>query len=170
MLALRFAVALVLCVAFHALGARLWPGLSSLLNLLLVLTVLNALRGNSLAGLGGGLAAGLARDALSGALYGLFGFADTIVGYVAARVAQRLVIERASGIMLVVALATLLQQALIAGLVALFSLPAQPPDLLWSSIQAIVNGVAALLLIGAFTRWRQLRETRHRSRLSRLRH
>jgi hypothetical protein len=79
-------------------------------------------------------------------MFGLYGFADTIVGYVVARAAQRLVIERAIGVFPVAAAASLVQQAIVVGLTVLLLPERQLPDLGWVAVCSLVSGVAATLL------------------------
>jgi len=56
---------------------------------------------------------GLLHDTLTSGPYGLFGFADTIVGYTTARLAQRLVIQRSTGVLALVSFASVAQQAIV---------------------------------------------------------
>jgi rod shape-determining protein MreD len=171
--ALKLLAALLAAVLLHVAGVHLWPSFPRSVDLLLVVVVLNALDGDSFAGLAGGLLAGLVHDALTGGLYGLYGFADTLVGYLTARAGQRLVIQRAAGVMVVVLLATLAQQGILALLVALlFSDQSAMPDLpalSWVVIKAVVDGLVGWALYVGSGRFGRLREARRRSRLSKLR-
>jgi rod shape-determining protein MreD len=160
----RFAIALALAVLVHAVGVRLHPQFGQAVDLFLVLTVLFALAGDSRAALLGGLAAGTAHDALAGGLFGIFGFADTIVGYGVARLSQRLVIERPSGVLPVAAVASVVQQAVAVGL-ALSLLPdPRLPDPIWLAIRAAVSGVLGMLLFGLGRWWRGGADRRRRRR------
>ena len=85
MRSIRFAAGLVLAVLAYAGAVRVMPGLAQAVDPFLVVAVLNALGGSSLAGFAGGLASGLVQDALTGGLFGLYGFANTLIGYAAAR-------------------------------------------------------------------------------------
>jgi rod shape-determining protein MreD len=143
---LKFVLGLAAAVVAHAVGVRLVPHWSQAVDLFTVVLTLNALAGNSLGGLAGGVAAGMAQDALTGGMFGLYGFADTIVGYVVARAAQRLVIERAIGVFPVAAAASLVQQAIVVGLTVLLLPERQLPDLGWVAVCSLVSGVAATLL------------------------
>ncbi len=164
----RFALALGLAILVHAIGVRLHPAFGQAIDLFLVLAVLNALDGDSRAGLLGGLAAGTAHDALAGGLFGLFGFADTLVGYGVARLSQRLVIERPSGVLPVAAVAAVVQQAVAVGL-ALALLP-EPrlPDPLWLAIRAAVVGVLGMLFFAFGRWWRGGADRRRRRRQERI--
>lgn len=164
----RFALALGLAILVHALGVRLHPVFGQAIDLFLVLAVLNALDGDSRAGLLGGLAAGTAHDALAGGLFGLFGFADTLIGYGVARLSQRLVIERPSGVLPVAAVAAVVQQAVAVGL-ALALLP-EPrlPDPLWLAIRAAVVAVLGTLFFALGRWWRGGTDRRRRRRRERI--
>ena len=115
--------------------------------------------GRSLPGGGGALRArrppgGAARSAarrrawsptrLAGGPFGLHGFADTLVGYTAARVAQQLVVQRSSGVVLVFTLASALQQALLAALAVLLLPTAELPAAPWMVAKAATPGPSAL--------------------------
>jgi len=148
----RFALALALAVLAHAAGVHLYPAFGRAVDLFLVLAVLHALDGDSRAGLLGGLAAGTAHDALAGGLFGLFGFADTIVGYGVARLSQRLVIERPSGVLPVAAVAAVVQQAVAVGLAVVLLPEPRLPEPVWLAVRAVTSGVLGTLLF-AFGRW-----------------
>lgn len=165
---LRFVLGLAAAVVVHAVGVRLVPHWSQVVDLFAVVVTLNALGGNSLGGLGGGVAAGMAQDALTGGMFGLYGFADTIVGYAVARAAQRLVIERAIGVFPVAAAASLVQQAIVVGLTVLLLPEPRLPDLGWVAARALVSGVVATLLY-AFGGWLVVfSEQRRQRRLQKL--
>jgi len=167
--AARFLLALALAVVVHFVGARIFPEFPRAVDVFLVVVTLYALTGNSLAALLAGLAVGLVEDTLSGGLYGLYGFADTIVGYGTARVAQRLVIQRATGVFGVAGLASLVQQGIVVGLAwMLFPAPSFP-RLLWVGVKALACGALAMLIYAATERFRNAYDVRRRNRASRLR-
>ncbi len=89
------------------------PGAAGRVDFLLVAMIAYALTGNSLGALLAGMFCGLLSDALSGAPYGLFGIADTIVGYSVAQVAQRLDTQRPGALLLVFGGAAALQQSML---------------------------------------------------------
>jgi rod shape-determining protein MreD len=165
---LKFAAGLAAAVVVHALALRLFPEVSLGLDLYVVVVVLHALDGNSLAGLLGGLAAGLVQDSLSGGVFGLYGCADTIVGYAVARTAQRLVIERPSGVLSVTATAAVVQQAIVVGLASLLLPGLSFPELHWLALRAVSAGVVAMLA-ATLAGWRRgvaaERRQRRRDRL-----
>jgi len=153
----------------HLLLARLLPGFPRILDLFFVLTVLNGLNGKSLNGLLGGMACGLVQDAFSGAPYGLHGFADTLVGYATAKVAQRLVTRRFTGLLLVLFCMAALQQAILLllgiGLVPNLNVPAP----LWLAMRAVLSSVAGFALHSATHRLQVRLAEARRNRRARLR-
>lgn len=165
---LRIAAALAAAVLAHAAGAWLWPSFPRAVDLFLVVAVLVGLRGSSVAGMLTGMTCGLVHDALSGGLYGLHGFADTILGYGTARVSQRLVIQRASGLLLVFFAASLVKLAIVWGLRFVLPVPAVTPEPL-QLLGALINGAVGLALVTLGKRRHAWAESRRRSRLSKLR-
>ena len=116
-----------------------------------------------------GLAVGLLQDELTSKPFGLFGFADTIVGYVTARLAQRLVIQRPTGVLAVVSFASALQQAVAVGL-ALVLLPSpELPSPVWVAVKAGVCGLLGLIVHVVMGNWHRSSEARRRGRMNRLR-
>jgi len=153
----------------HLVGSHLFPDFPRLMDVFLVVVALHALSGNSLSGLLVGMTVGLLHDTLTGGLYGLYGFADTIIGYGTARLAQRLVIQRATGVFVVVGLASLLQQVLLVGLTfLLLPDPAWPP-LLWAGARVLACGFVGMVVYAAAGSFASNYESRRRNRMSRLR-
>lgn len=167
--AVRLVVGLALAVVVQFVGARLFPDFPRAVDVFLVVVVLYGLTGNSLTALLAGLAVGLIQDTLTGGLYGLYGIADTIVGYGTARLAQRLVIQRATGVLAVAALASLVQQGIVVGLAFLLFPGPSLPRLPWEGVRAAACGVLAMVVYAAGERFRSAYEVRRRSRMSRLR-
>lgn len=167
--ALKTLAVIVLAVLVHLAGVRMFPGFAQVVDVFLVVVVLHALEGNSLSGLLVGLLVGLLHDSLTNGPFGLFGFADTIVGYGTARLAQRLVIQRATGVFAVVSFAAVLQQAVLVTLAFLLLPDPSLPDPLWAAVKAGVCGVIGMVAHIAGRRWRRTAESRRRSRMSRLR-
>lgn len=168
MASLRYPAGLVVALMVHLLGAQLSPLWLRLVDPFVVLVVLWAVGRSSLAGTLGGLGAGLVQDALTGGIYGLYGFADTIIGYAAARAGQRVVIRGKAGVLLVVATGSLLQQGIAVLLVLVFLPGAELPEPLWVVPRAALSGVAALVAVvlgQAVARRRERRRRRSRSRL-----
>lgn len=169
MSALKLIAGIAAAVLVHLGLMQLWPELARALDVFLVVVVLYGLGGNSLAGLFAGLLIGLVHGTLTNSPVGLFSFADTIVGYSTARLAQRLVIQRATGVLAVVSFAAALQEAIVVGLAVMLLPDPQLPTPLGVALKAGLCGVLGMLLHIAGKRWRLGSETRRRSRMSRLR-
>jgi rod shape-determining protein MreD len=167
--ALKFLAALTVALLVHLVGVRLWPAFPRVVDVFLVVVVLHALDGESLPGMLGGLAAGLVNDALSGGLYGLYGFADTLVGYGTARIAQRLVIQRSAGVLGIVAFAAAAQQAVLVVLAFLLQTDPGLPQPGWVAARAAVCGAVGMACHVAGRRWRRAVESRRRGRMRKLR-
>ncbi len=168
MRAVKVLAALAGALAIHLLGAWALPELPRYLDLFLVVTVVNAVDGRSASGFATGMVAGLTHDALSGRLYGLHGFADTIIGYAVARAAQRLDIRGPGAVLVTVGLATLVQQVLLLALASLFSEP-KPPELIPVLVRAVADGAVAALAWSVFARLATVRDTVRRRRTSKIR-
>lgn len=166
---LRFGIGLAAAVAIHTLGPRLVPEFSHVVDVFLVVTVLQGLTGNSLVGMVGGLVAGLTHDALTGAPFGLYGFADTLVGYVTARLAQRLVIQRAFGVGLVVAGFVWLQQLSVVLVQLLAAPPVAWPSPGWWLLRSVVAGCLGGMLVFLQSLWQRGRASQKQRRTRRLR-
>ena len=167
--ALKLIGALTAAVLFHLLGMHLVPSFARLVDVFLVVVVVYALEASSLAALFAGLAVGLLHDTLTSGPYGLFGFADTIVGYSTARLAQRLVIQRSTGVLALVSFAAVAQQAIVAGLAFLLLPFPELPNPVLVAVQAGLCGVLGMSIHIGTINWRRSAETRRRGRLSRLR-
>lgn len=94
MQAARFALGLAFAALVHLVGTALWSGFPVMADPLLVAAGLAALAGRPERALLAGTAAGWLADALAGGPFGLFGFADGVVAYALALVAQRVVVDR----------------------------------------------------------------------------
>ena len=81
MRALRFFLALGVAAVLQFVGMQLFPWFTLAVDFFLVIAVFNAMDGSTLAGMLGGCLAGLLTDALTGGPFGLYGFANTVVGY-----------------------------------------------------------------------------------------
>jgi rod shape-determining protein MreD len=167
--ALKLLAGLAAAVLLHLVLMQLWPELARPLDVFLVVVVLYGLGGNSLASLFAGMLVGLVHDTLTNNPFGLFGFADTIVGYSTARLAQRLVIQRATGVLAVVSFAAALQEAIVVGLMVMLLPDPQLPTPLGVALKAALCGVLGMILYMAGSQWRQGADSRRRNRMSRLR-
>lgn len=164
---------LVLAVLAHFLGTRLLPTFPQRVDVFLVVVVLSALDGLTLPAMLLGLLTGQLQDTLAGGNFGLFGFADTAVAFGMARLAQRLVIQRATGVFAVVSFASLLQQVIVAALAFLLlpnpSLPEPLALLAQDAIKAASCGLLGMVIYVAIRRFRLAAEARRRGRMGRLR-
>lgn len=168
MLTVRFFAALVAAVAAHTLGVRLWPDFARSVDLFLVVAVLFARRGDSLAGLLGGLAAGLVHDVLGAGPFALHGFADTAVGYAVARLSQRLVVDRASGVLLMTLLAAVVQRVILAALTLVLLADPALPEPGWVALQVTTTAAVAAAFFLVSRRLTSGLATRRRNRSKRL--
>jgi len=166
---LKLLAAIALAALVHFVGMQLWPGFARVVDVFLVVVVLHGLQGSSLSALLVGLVVGLLQDTLTGGPFGLFGFADTIVGYVTARLAQRLVIQRPTGVLAVVSFASALQQAIVVGLVLVLLPSPELPSPVWVAVRAGTCGLLGLAIYVALGNWRRSSEARRRGRMNRLR-
>lgn len=168
MLALRFAAALVAAVAAHTFGVWLWPEFARSIDLFLVVTVLFARRGDTLAGLLCGLAAGLVHDVLGAGPFALHGFANTAIGYGVARLSQRMVVDQAGGVLLLTLIAAVVQRTILAALaLTLLTSPALPEPG-WAALQVTLTAVTAAAVHLAGRRLISGLATRRRKRSKRL--
>ncbi len=169
MTTLKLFAAIALAALVHFVGMQFWPGFARIVDVFLVVVVLHGLGGSSLSALLVGLVVGLLQDTLTSGPFGLFGFADTIVGYVTARLAQRLVIQRPTGVLAVVSFASALQQAIVVGLVLVLLPSPELPSPVWVAVRAGTCGLLGLAIYVALGNWRRSSEARRRGRMNRLR-
>jgi rod shape-determining protein MreD len=164
----RFLLLLVGALAVHFVGVRAVPGFTALVDPFLVALVFQALDASPLSGLVCGVVVGATQDSVSGGLYGLYGFADTVVGYVAALVAQRVVIQRWPGVMLAFVAGAAVQQ-LVLVLVALLVIgDPELPSLASVALKPLVCAVLGLGLFVATQRGRSRYESWRRSRTAKI--
>ncbi len=169
MSALRLLAGLAAAALFHLGLMQLWPELARVVDIFLVVVVLYGLGGNSLAALFAGLLVGMVHDTLTNNPFGLFGFAATIVGYSTARLAQRLVIQRATGVLALVSFAAAMQEAIVVGLMVMLLPDPQLPTPVEVAARAGLCGVLGMIFYIFGNRWTRNSEARRRNRMSRLR-
>jgi len=169
MRSLRFAMALAVATLLQVAGVSLFPQFSLAVDFFLVIVVFNAMDGNSAAGMFGGTAAGLVTDGLTGGYFGLFGIANTVVGYGTAITAQRLVIQRPASSLLVFAVAAAAQQLILLGISLLFVAHADLPQYSWILVKVGTTGVLGGVLYLANRRMRSRVEMWRRTRKTRIR-
>jgi rod shape-determining protein MreD len=146
--ALKFLAGLVAATLLHYGGTRVWGSFPLAVDLFLIVTLLEARHGSPLAGMLAGCAAGAVADGLAGGPWGLFGFADTVVGFGVARAAQQLVVQRTTSFAAIFAAGAAAQQAILAGLSLIFRPGQELAEPAWLGIK-----VATTVLLGlAWTR------------------
>jgi rod shape-determining protein MreD len=166
---LKLLAAVALAALVHFAGTWLWPDFARAIDVFLVVVALHGLEGSSLSALLVGMVVGLLQDTLTSGPFGLFGFADTIIGYVTARLAQRLVIQRPTGVLALVSFASALQQAIVLGLAFVLLPSPETPSPVWAAIRAASCGLLGMAVYVAGGSWRRSSETRRRGRMSKLR-
>ena len=140
----RVAVALLVAYLVHLVGLAITPGFSRWVDPFLVIVVWYSLRTSPVGAEVIGTVTGLLQDALSGGLFGLHAFADTVVAYAVSLVAQRVVVGQQAVRVLIFAAAALVQQLLLVGL--LVSMLDEPP---LPTVGAVVTKVITSSLLGA---------------------
>ena len=160
---LRFIIGLVCAILLQVLGLHLFSQFFLGFDLFLLLVVYHSLDNSPAWSSIGGSVAGLAQDALSGGLYGLHGFANTLVAYISCRLQQRLVIQQPAQVGLLFALAAALQLATLAGLQFLLVGGSELPDSLTMVARTLTSGLGGALLFALAGKARQL-ESRWRAR------
>lgn len=165
---LRFLLGLGLALLVHFIGLQVLPQFPLAIDLFLIVLVFQALDGEALAGLLAGVVVGLVQDTLGGGVYGLYGVTDTVIGYATAKVAQRVVIQRATGVMLAFTLASAAQQVLLA-LLALVVFPDPVlPQPLWALLRVAASAAIGLFVWSAIGSWRARYASWRSSRTSRV--
>jgi len=141
----RFLAGLAAAALVHVVGTHLTPWFPLAVDLFLLVTILEARHGRPVGGMLAGLAAGLAADGLSGGPYGLFGFADTAVGYGIARAAQQLVVQRTTSLAAIFAAGAAAQQAILAALSLVFRPDGELAGFEWLLAKVATTALAGLL-------------------------
>lgn len=166
---LKFVAGLVAGILIHSAGLWVAPQFTLAIDFFLVLVVFNGLDGDTLAGMLGGLAAGLVSDALSGGPFGLYGLVDTMVGYGTAYASQRLVIQRAAGVFLLFSLAAAAQQVLLMGVALLIMPEPEFSHYYWVLLKVATSGLCGVTLFAVRRRWSARVEGWRRSRTAKIR-
>jgi rod shape-determining protein MreD len=117
--ALRFVVGLAAALLAHLLLVALAPPAARVIDPFLLAIVYTAMATRPGGAAAGGAVVGLVHDALSGGLYGLHGFTGTVVGFVMAKTARLVDLQKSYYIALYFACAVLIQQLVLQGLLFL---------------------------------------------------
>lgn len=153
MRALRFLAGLATALSAHILLVALAPEAARFVDPFLLLVAFHAMDGAVLAGVLAGVVSGLSEDALTGGIYGLHGFAATVVGYVAARAARVLTLQKSYYVGLYFASAVLVQQLVLQTLLLLLWQRPQLPTLGELSLRVVVAAPLGTLLVGTVGRF-----------------
>lgn len=140
----RVAVALLVAYLVHLVGLAVTPAFPRWVDPFLVVVVWYGMRTNPVGAELIGTTTGLLQDALSGGLFGLHAFADTLVGYAVSLAAQRVVVGQQAVRVLIFAAAALVQQLVLIGLLA--SMLDQPP---LPTVGGVIAKVVTSSLLGA---------------------
>lgn len=140
----KFLAGLAVAALLHLIGTRATPLFPLAVDLFLLTAILEARHGRPLGGMLAGLAAGLAADGLTGGPYGLYGFADTAVGYGVARAAQQLVVQRTTSLAAIFAAGAAAQQALLAALSLVFRPAGELPGFEWLLVKVATTALLGL--------------------------
>lgn len=90
---LRFIIGLLIALTIHSLLNSFFPNALAFFSPYIILVVYYAMGGNLFGTIVAGVIAGLVEDAFSGAIFGLHAFSLTVIGYLVAYVAARLVLR-----------------------------------------------------------------------------
>ncbi len=112
----KFLLALLAAYLVHLVGVSASPLFPRIVDPFLLVVVWYSMRTGPVAAELIGTGTGLLQDALSGGLFGLYAFANTVVGYAVALAAQRVVVGQQAARVLIFAAAAALQQLVLVGL------------------------------------------------------
>ena len=166
---LRFLLGLVLAVGIHTLGLRLHNQAPQALDPFVVLVIYHALRVQVIPSALAGSLVGLTQDVFTGGLYGLHGFANTLVAYTVSAVRQRFLIQQPFQVAVLAALGGALQLTTLAFLQFSLIAAAEIPHPGLALTKMIVTGMLTMLVYVAANRffswerqWRAKRNQRLR--------
>ena len=165
-IALRFLLGLAAAVGIHAAGLALYADMPRLLDPFAVLVIYRALRSNVAPSAATGSVVGLTQDVFTGGLYGLHGFANTLVAYMVSAVRQRFLIHQPIQVAVLATLGGTLQLATLSFLQFSLVTDAEIPHPGFAAAKALITGILTMLVyVGAnrFFKWeREWREKRSR--------
>ncbi|MEO1365955.1 MAG: rod shape-determining protein MreD [Acidobacteriota bacterium] len=165
---LRFLFGVLAAIFLWALSLKIHPGSARVFDPFLIVVLHHSLRSPPLSSAGAGTCVGLVHDALTGGLYGLHGFANTLTGYLAGLVRQHFVIQQPTQ----VALFCLVGGAAQVGILGLLQFMLVRNADLPSAADAVIKtaltgglGMVVYLLAGRFFSWDRGRRERRRNKL-----
>ena len=169
MRALKLLVGLILALVAHFVLAAVVPEWAGVIDPFLLLIVFVALDGGVLGAVLAGCAVGLAQDAVTNGLFGVYGLAGTVVGFTAARSAQLLSLERIRFVALLFCLSAIVQQIVALVLIAFLIENSDLPALATLAARIVLAGFLGSLLVlllsrldQTLLRWRHNRQPRVR--------
>jgi rod shape-determining protein MreD len=168
----RFLLALLAAYLVQLLGVAVWAPFPRYVDAFLLVVVWYSLRTTPLGAELIGTATGLLQDGLSGGLFGLHAFADTLVGYGVALAAQRIVVGQQAARVLVFAAASALQQVVLVVLLRSLVGGNAPAPTLGSALTRVLTTVllgAALIGMESRARLQWSSWQRRRARILRFR-
>ncbi len=162
---LRFPLVILLALLAELLLPRYVAGFFRYFDFMLIVVVFNSVSRSRVQSTLLGTASGLTQDAFTGIVFGLNGFSKTVVGYLASTFYQRFMIDTALTQLVVLIVATWLNEGICIGLsLVLFGDPPGPlfPEML---IRTACNGFGGVLLMKlSVVFFRRLSAGRMRSR------
>lgn len=164
--ALRFLLGLVLAIATHTLALHANEHSPLLLDPFVVLVIYHALRANPIPSAMVGSVVGLTQDAFTGGLFGLHGFANTLVAYLVSAIRQRFLIQQPLQVAVLAALGGAFQLTTLAFLQFSLIDAAEIPHPGFAFVKMLVTGLLTMgvyLAANRFFSWeRNWREKRSR--------
>ncbi|HVR44735.1 MAG TPA: rod shape-determining protein MreD [Thermoanaerobaculia bacterium] len=148
---LRFVIGLLLALTIHSLLTGFFPNALAFFSPYVILVVYYAMGGNLFGAIVAGVIAGLVEDAFSGAIFGLHAFSLTVIGYLVAYVASRLVLRGTLAFGLALAGATVINEFVIYVLVTI--LTSQPVELFEEGmiIKTLITSLFGMLVYQLLT-------------------
>ncbi len=169
MIVLRMALALLAALGAHLAGTALWSGFPMVFDPFLVVIVFYSLRLGPVPAQLFGMGAGFVLDGLSGSLWGMHGFAGTLIGFGVSAASQRVVVGQMGVRVLLFAAASALQQAILVALLVVLSARPEAPPFGWSVARVVLTALVGLLALTARERLQGRWSSWRRERLRRLR-
>jgi rod shape-determining protein MreD len=154
----------VLALLVHLVMVALVPPSARVLDPFLIATAFLAMTSRPGGAAAQGAVIGLVHDGLSGGLYGLQGFAATLIGFVMARTVRLVDLDKSYYVALYFGCAVLLQQIVVQGLLLLLTQQPAPVAPLELGLRVALAAPAGALLVSASQhagqRWRTWRARR----------
>lgn len=141
----KFLLALLAAYLVQLLGVAISPLFPRVVDPFLLVVVWYSMRTGPVGAELIGTATGLLQDALSGGLFGLHAFADTIVGYAVALAAQRVVVGQQAARVLIFAASAAVQQLVLIGLLRSMVGESSP----FPSWGSVIGKIVTTALLGA---------------------